>query len=459
MLRAQVFPAIAVGSGVGAACAFILSDAAQTITAWPPDIELAWLARLIVAGLIAALATLVYPGVKAFTESDHPESVRLGALVAFMAAVTIAVITVLNPTLTDGAFLLAWGIIIIASSIPAVINAGRDDPRPERTRLCGRCGYERPHQRTPETERCPECGNYWWQPASYAVDKRQRGDFHGWTIKAKSIRDRFRPRALAFALPVWVLAFIVLFVPIFGHHIHVLSIAPTGLLKAVATSSDDVISGEAFAELLDNRSLPQDERDDLLRWFIDRRAAFEPVDFSAEEALERAIPAGAFSPNLVDRFFEEAYTFNLTAEVTPDGAALLPKLHGVKLATTIELRPLIAVAGVRINDRPFQQPGSSPMLFPFPTTTFAEHDAQWPDLPSTNFPGHTPHFTDVPLPPDLPPGEHTLTVRLHLVSVNGQPGLIVLHQHQLFDPDGDAIPFPGAIWQQTRDVSTTFTID
>ncbi len=320
---------------------------------------------------------------------------------------------------------------------------------------CGGCGYERPAMRNEHNERCSECANQWWLPEK-AGDRTRLG--------ARSLErhpKRTWRQSMCFGVAGSVV-FAIFAAPVVLSLSPVLANTPTPVLRTVAGFATTRSGSAAFEELVRRGHLTTAEYDELLTRAMDVRRRPRALPFDTQMAIEDAMKKSLFSQALVDHWFEEEVSFELVVEVDTGAGVIRPALHA-RILASITMRGVDIVAlGVRINDGPWQQPLGRPTEPKRIAHTYEAYDNFWRDTePETeqflnDLGQHAPHFKPIPLPADLPPGEHTLTIRFRLFAQDlsrsqGWPW-------QFFTPDGDAVTIPGALWQETRDITTTFTI-
>jgi hypothetical protein len=433
---------------VSLAVPFVVNDAP---TVWD-------VARVVLAGALIVAAVLLAPKVRALLAKFHRPWIAGTIEAAAVVALYITVLWLGVPATLSASFVPLFLVLWLPNLAYGCYHHHLMlDTANAASVACGKCGYERPVERTPINERCPECGNYWWL-APLAVFKWQRGSRHGAVRHdTPEARARRRKRLVPFT-GVYVAAVVLFFAWLFGA---VQPHMPTQVLVLLGRAGLETAASEALS-----RSLTTAQADALLRAAIEDRADGDDLGFHLSRALETAIPAGMFTPALVDRFFGDSVELTLTTPGPNEQGELPFNLHARILDATIWLAPDAAFAGVRINDGPWQQPVKNNQSLA--TTLTVEHLAHtFEDFSTMRLSGPlTDRTFRLPtplgpalLPPDLPPSEHTLTLRLKLVSYSQQtkstPGAIASTH---FDAQGNPIPDPNAVWEETRDLTATFVV-
>lgn len=410
----------------------------------------------VVAAALVIVGMLVYPLVTAATQ--RLERPALGASLEVVALITwwgalIGVVIGDNSAVGSMASLLLF--VGPAMLLGSYARHRRRTLRLEDRAACGRCTYERPREQDDHNERCPECGNLWWERRSFELFARHRGDRHGVIRHESPAEQRKAGRRFGLVYGVHGAALLLYFAWRFGA---VQPVLPTTILLATAKAGSQSSAAAALG-----RPISRAEADEVLRAVIADRSAPDDLDHDLRMTLEAAIPAGLFSDAAVDEFFSESVSFELLpGKPRPDGT--LPfVLKADILGATIDLQPYLASAGVRINEGPWEQPHRTPMTIKDVVHEYTDYSILWPHDPSpatheSEAWNDKFHFHPAMLPPDLPLGEHTVTVRLALVSATGRSGQQAVWSFSYFTPGGDPIGNPAALWQETRDITATFRV-
>ncbi len=411
--------------------------------------------------LIAMVASRLTPLVRLRRAARLRHSaVKRGALVfASEGALLFVLVALIAPHTHMREYLyLPFVIALALLGFGAYVQQEHRRGGPQDAKACAKCKYPRPEERAPHSEVCSECGNRWWDaPWSDGLRFWDRENRHG----SRTLRSAQRKRDTHVCMKISMVVFTVIvcgdFALRFGA---VQQHLPTGVVRLIAMHPDDHASGEAVATLLREDRLAQQEADALLERLITERRRPSDAITNAGEDLERAITRGVFTPALLDRFFSESIEYTLEARVSADGLTVEPVVYMRAWARTIEFNPFVVSPGLRINEGAWEQPLTSPQRASEIAQTY---DDYW--LLRGHTAGHDTHAWRAqiggwaaPFAPlstaGLPPGEHTLTLRVHLSSVGGTGP----QSHAYLGADGAITPHPLAVWSETRDLTATFTI-
>ncbi len=383
------------------------------------------------------------------TGSDLKKYERKTMIVAVVCSATpiIAIAALLS-------FLQDWfafiGFLLIVGAYAVVIRIYQKQMQGEPGPIvCAKCGYPRPEEEANDNRLCPECGNRWWQSFNKNIAVYWR---KGATYERSY---RVMHQRWYWLLPIMVTALVyVAGGPLqrtFYRH------APVGTLIWLVSNGGDSMRAEAYKELFVNRTIPQSVADAFMDDIVNERNKPARLPYGLGREFEQALQSGVFSKAALDRFYGESIQMTLEAVVSEDGMFVEPRVITKEYANTIYVDPDVVSPGFQINGGSYHQPVTG--LCSADWFSYAHEDyfviKNGKPLYDRESPGeHYYGYKEHPIA-GLPPGTHTITARVHLYVL---PSLASTHGHQFFGPGGTITPHPQAIWHETRDISTTFTI-
>ena len=321
---------------------------------------------------------------------------------------------------------------------------------------CGRCGYQRPEERSGACDVCPECRNRWWlvPRAPEAAERREGGRLGVVPLGHVAKRRWFR-------CGFYGLIGVTIMCSAFGMWVrsgNARGVLPVPMLRVMLKTSDDLQSRDLIDAILSRPSLTRVQADEMLRLITERAARDEPVLVFSTSRMDSALQGGVFSDDVLDDFFSGIHAWSLEVRYDGEAETATPVLIASMGQAPLGSRPMCVVSGARVDDGPWLQRRDVPDKPGRYATEF--EDRSYIDPVRTHIDAERIGENREPFEPidvgALPDGRHTITVDLHEFVV--PVGQLLSSQHSYFAPDGRYLPHPGAIWDRSITMTAVFEI-